>query len=79
MATRAPAELDRHFLGQGWAFPPAFGNGGARNYGNAFLPAIYQGTRLGQGRQPLSQNGLNRRTSMPGSAATTSRKRLSPA
>lgn len=24
MATRAPAELDRHFLGQGWAFPPAF-------------------------------------------------------
>ena len=26
---------------------PSAGNGGARNYGNAFLPAIYQGTALG--------------------------------
>jgi hypothetical protein len=27
---------------------PSTGNGGARNYGNAFLPASYQGTPLGQ-------------------------------
>jgi hypothetical protein len=27
---------------------PTSGNGGARNYGNAFLPAIYQGTPLGK-------------------------------
>jgi hypothetical protein len=27
---------------------PSVGNGGARNYGNAFLPAIYQGTPLGR-------------------------------
>ncbi|CAN5215516.1 DUF1501 domain-containing protein [soil metagenome] len=27
---------------------PSVGNGGARNYGNAFLPAIYQGTALGR-------------------------------
>ncbi|WP_422925533.1 DUF1501 domain-containing protein [Singulisphaera sp. PoT] len=27
---------------------PSFGNGGARNYGNAFLPAVYQGTPLGK-------------------------------
>jgi hypothetical protein len=27
---------------------PSNGNGGARNYGNAFLPAVYQGTPLGR-------------------------------
>lgn len=27
---------------------PSAGNGGARNYGNAFLPAVYQGTPLGR-------------------------------
>jgi hypothetical protein len=27
---------------------PALGNGGPRNYGNAFLPAVYQGTALGR-------------------------------
>lgn len=27
---------------------PSSGNGGPRNYGNAFLPAVYQGTALGQ-------------------------------
>ena len=27
---------------------PSAGNGGARNYGNAFLPAIYQGTPVGR-------------------------------
>lgn len=27
---------------------PSLGNGGPRNYGNAFLPAVYQGTALGR-------------------------------
>jgi len=27
---------------------PSMGNGGPRNYGNAFLPAVYQGTALGR-------------------------------
>ncbi len=27
---------------------PSYGNGGARNFGNAFLPAIYQGTPAGR-------------------------------
>lgn len=27
---------------------PALGNGGPRNYGNAFLPAVYQGTPVGR-------------------------------
>ncbi|MEO6810628.1 MAG: DUF1501 domain-containing protein [Isosphaeraceae bacterium] len=31
------------------------GNGGARNYGNAFLPAVYQGTALGKAGAPASE------------------------
>jgi len=31
---------------------PSAGNGGPRNYGNAFLPAIYQGTALGKAGMP---------------------------
>jgi Protein of unknown function (DUF1501) len=34
---------------------PSAGNGGARNYGNAFLPAIYQGTPLGKAGGPASE------------------------
>ena len=34
---------------------PSAGNGGARNYGSAFLPSIYQGTPLGQAGAPASQ------------------------
>lgn len=33
---------------------PASGNGGPRNYGNAFLPAVYQGTALGQAGAPAA-------------------------
>jgi hypothetical protein len=33
---------------------PSSGNGGPRNYGNAFLPAIYQGTALGKAGAPVS-------------------------
>jgi len=34
---------------------PSSGNGGARNYGNAFLPAVYQGTALGRAGGPASE------------------------
>ena len=34
---------------------PSAGNGGARNYGNAFLPAVYQGTALGKAGGPAEQ------------------------
>jgi hypothetical protein len=34
---------------------PSSGNGGARNYGNAFLPAVYQGTPLGKAGAPASE------------------------
>lgn len=34
---------------------PSLGNGGPRNYGNAFLPPIYQGTAIGQAGVPSRQ------------------------
>ena len=34
---------------------PSSGNGGPRNYGNAFLPAIYQGTGIGKAGGPASE------------------------
>ena len=34
---------------------PSAGNGGPRNYGSAFLPAVYQGTALGQAGMPASE------------------------
>jgi hypothetical protein len=37
---------------------PSAGNGGARNYGNAFLPAVYQGTALGRAGGPSSDNTI---------------------
>ena len=33
---------------------PSAGNGGARNYGNAFLPAVYQGTAIGRAGAPAT-------------------------
>src|SRR5687767_6733093 len=34
---------------------PSAGNGGPRNYGNAFLPAAYQGTAVGRAGAPADQ------------------------
>jgi hypothetical protein len=34
---------------------PSLGNGGPRNYGNAFLPAHFQGTALGRAGAPLKE------------------------
>jgi hypothetical protein len=33
---------------------PSYGNGGVRNFGPAFLPAVYQGTPLGKAGGPMS-------------------------
>jgi len=37
---------------------PSLGNGGPRNYGNAFLPAVYQGTPLGRVGQPAKETNF---------------------
>ncbi|MCP5558521.1 MAG: DUF1501 domain-containing protein [Verrucomicrobiaceae bacterium] len=37
---------------------PSLGNGGPRNYGNAFLPAVYQGTPLGRSGQPAADSNI---------------------
>jgi hypothetical protein len=37
---------------------PSAGNGGARNYGTAFLPAAFQGTAIGRAGTPIVQSGL---------------------
>jgi hypothetical protein len=37
------------------AIKPTGRNGGAQNYGSAFLPAAYQGTRIGDEGQPVAQ------------------------
>jgi hypothetical protein len=38
---------------------PSAGNGGARNYGSAFLPAAYQGTALGKAGAPVSTAAIH--------------------
>ncbi|MEO6785417.1 MAG: DUF1501 domain-containing protein [Chthoniobacteraceae bacterium] len=37
---------------------PSLGNGGPRNYGNAFLPAVYQGTPLGRAGLPAKDTNF---------------------
>jgi len=37
---------------------PSSANGGPRNYSNAFLPTIYQGTTIGRAGMPISQGGI---------------------
>jgi len=37
---------------------PSLGNGGPRNYGNAFLPAIYQGTPIGRAGVPAKESTI---------------------
>ncbi len=41
---------------------PPSDNGGARNYGSAFLPAIYQGTKIGGNQIPASTPPCSART-----------------
>ena len=40
------------------AIKPVARNGGPQNYGSAFLPAIYQGTRIGNEAQPVANAQL---------------------
>jgi len=37
---------------------PSLGNGGPRNFGNAFLPAVHQGTAIGTAGQPAKELGI---------------------
>jgi hypothetical protein len=37
---------------------PSLGNGGPRNYGNAFLPAVYQGTAIGRAGVPAKDSQI---------------------
>ncbi len=52
---------------------PSAGNGGARNYGSAFLPAVYQGTPLGKAGAPASQATIRNLTN-PGLSAAAQRR-----
>jgi hypothetical protein len=49
---------------------PSSGNGGARNYGNAFLPATYQGTPLGRAGGPASEATIRNLGGSPESERT---------
>jgi Protein of unknown function (DUF1501) len=40
------------------SFSPSLYHGGAQNYGSAFLPASFQGTRVGDGSSPLGKATL---------------------
>jgi hypothetical protein len=40
------------------SFSPSLYHGGAQNYGSAFLPASFQGTRVGDGNTPFAQATL---------------------
>jgi uncharacterized protein DUF1501 len=53
---------------------PSAGNGGARNYGNAFLPAVYQGTPLGKAGAPAAQATIRNLTNRSASAADRARE-----
>ncbi|RMF36756.1 MAG: DUF1501 domain-containing protein [Planctomycetota bacterium] len=51
---------------------PSLGNGGPRNYGSAFLPARYQGTRIGAaGDAPMRIEGLDSSSADPQRQADT--------
>lgn len=50
---------------------PSAGNGGARNYGNAFLPPVVQGTALGRAGTPASKAMIRNLTNPALSASET--------
>lgn len=54
---------------------PSSGNGGARNYGSAFLPARYQGTAVGQAGQP-AKDAVIRNLAGPGADTPAGRRHL---
>jgi hypothetical protein len=54
---------------------PPVSSGGAANYGSAFLPAVYQGTRLGTAGKPVSAASLRNLTG-PGRPEAARRTQL---
>jgi hypothetical protein len=48
---------------------PSAGNGGPRNYGSAFLPAVYQGTAIGRAGGPASDLAIRNIVNADGSRA----------
>jgi hypothetical protein len=48
---------------------PSTGNGGPRNYANAFLPAVYQGTAIGRAGIPAKDFKIRHRLNNKRSAA----------
>ena len=52
---------------------PSSGNGGARNYGSAFLPAVYQGTPVGRAGSPATEATI-RNLANPSSPAAQRRQ-----
>lgn len=53
---------------------PSGGNGGPRNYGNAFLPAVYQGTPVGKAGGPASSLMIRNITDSSGASAEARKK-----
>ena len=53
---------------------PSLSNGGPRNYGTAFLPAVYQGTPLGRAGQPASEATIKNLHNAAYSPASKSRQ-----
>jgi hypothetical protein len=53
---------------------PSLSNGGPRNYGTAFLPAVYQGTPLGRAGQPATEATLKNLQNARYSPAARSRQ-----
>jgi hypothetical protein len=53
---------------------PSAGNGGARNYGNAFLPPVFQGTALGRAGGPASEATIRNLGDARGSADEAERQ-----
>jgi hypothetical protein len=56
------------------ALCPALIHGGVQNYGSAFLPASFQGTRIGDGHTPFKTATLS--NTMPGDAPALQRLQL---
>jgi hypothetical protein len=54
---------------------PSTGNGGPRNHGNAFLPAVYQGTALGKAGAPVAESAI-RNLSNPKLSRSAQRRQL---
>jgi hypothetical protein len=54
---------------------PSSGNGGARNYGNAFLPPVYQGTPIGKAGGSASELVIRNATATANSKLATPEQR----